>query len=96
MDQNQIIEGNRLIARFMDKIIITTRWPDLQSKIIYHYSWNEIIPVVKKIQQLRIKDFSQKEPVMNALMDVEIDILWNAVVAFIKFYNTNNTPLFSQ
>lgn len=52
----------------------------------FHSSWEWLMPVVKKIQQLKIDDFSKKKPVMSALIDVDIKILWTAVVDFLKWY----------
>lgn len=53
----------------------------------YSTSWDELIPVVKKIQQLQIDDFTKKKPVMSALMDVEIESLFNAVVVFLQWWS---------
>jgi hypothetical protein len=54
---------------------------------IYDESWDELIPVVKKIQQLPIEDFTKKKPVMSALMDVDIEILFNSVVVFLQWWS---------
>ncbi len=59
------------------------------SNLKYHYSFGSLMPVVKRIQQLPIEDFSKKKPVMSALMDVEIESLWLSIVVFIKWYNQN-------
>lgn len=53
----------------------------------YSTSWDELMPVVKKIQQLQIDDFTKKKPVMSALMDVEIESLFNAVVVFLQWWS---------
>jgi hypothetical protein len=53
----------------------------------YNESWDELIPVLKKIQQLQIEDFTKKKPIMSALMDVDIDTLFEAVADFAKWYN---------
>ena len=58
----------------------------------YHTSWNALMPVVKKIQRLEIPDFSKKKPVMSALMDVDIDVLFTAVSVFVKWYNNPVAP----
>ena len=55
----------------------------------YNSSFDWLMPVVKKIQQLKIEEFSKKKPVMSALMDVDIEILWTAVVAFLKWYSVS-------
>lgn len=70
-------KNRKEIAKFEGSMIIRD----------YHTSWNALMPVVKKIQRLEIPDFSKKKPVMSALMDVDIDILFTAVSVFVKWYN---------
>ena len=53
----------------------------------YSTSWDELMPVVKKIQQLQIEDFTKKKPVMSALIDVEIESLFNSVVVFLQWWS---------
>lgn len=82
--------GNKLIAEFTEERISVNRY-DLK----YHSSWDWLMPVVKKIQQIRTPYFNKKKPVMDALMDalmdVEVKSLWEAVVIFIQWYNTNQS-----
>ena len=56
----------------------------------YHTSWNALMPVVKRIQRLEISEFYRKKPVMNALMDVDIESVFLAVSVFVKWYNQNS------
>jgi hypothetical protein len=58
MTPNEIIEGNRLIGNFMNLWIISSsdtkisedqHWED---ELEYHKSWNELMPVVEKIEAL--------------------------------------------
>lgn len=53
---------------------------------MYDKDWNKLIPVVKKIQQLRIVEEYRKLPVQAALMDVDIDNLFEAVAVFAVWY----------
>lgn len=89
----------RLIANFMGWI--DSPYDNLPNKVYskdltegkhlehfnYSTSWDELIPVVKKIQQLPIDDFTKKKPVMSALMDVDIETLFNSVVMFLKWWS---------
>ena len=59
----------------------------IPSLMLYDKSWDWIMPVVKKIQQLKIDDFSKKKPVMSALMDVDIESLFKSVVVFLQWWS---------
>lgn len=93
MSDTEILEGNTMIhdwigARRM-KHPFEHWWIGAQKPedLLYHSSWDWLIPAVKKIQQLKIEDFPKKKPVINAMHDVEKKLLWAAVVAFITWYN---------
>ena len=74
MEQNEILEGNKLIAKFMGgkyqkankKQDIEERYFNLinngyyhtVSQLRYHISWDWIMPVVKKIETFRFHQFS--------------------------------------
>lgn len=70
-------ENRKEIAKFDGSMLVRD----------YHTSWNALMPVVKKIQRLEISEFYRKKPVMNALMDVEIESVFLSVSAFVKWYN---------
>ena len=72
-------ENRKEIAKFDGSMLVRD----------YHTSWNALMPVVKRIQRLEISEFYRKKPVMNALMDVEIESLFKAVSVFVKWYNRN-------
>ena len=72
-------ENRKEIAKFDGSMLVRD----------YHASWNALMPVVKRIQRLEISEFYRKKPVMNALMDVEIESLFKAVSVFVKWYNRN-------
>ena len=100
-DALYIKEGNLLISEFLEDEINANRTEVYPKKsygcngvysvenLRYHYSWDWLMPVVKEIKELKIEEFSKKKPVMSALMDVDIDILWTSVVAFLKWYEVS-------
>lgn len=105
MEQEQIIQGNKLIAEFVrtaekqysdDGDFIDSQYCNDNSSEANYYrwgdmrfstSWDWIMPVVKKIQQIELSDFPKKKAIMNALLDVEIESLYLAVVIFAQWYN---------
>jgi hypothetical protein len=96
------VNGSALIAEFMgcqksdyvDSIYVMNYMKDkphyIPSLMEYNNSWDWLMPVVKKIQQLKIDDFSKKKPIMNALMDLEIKSLYDAVIVFLKWWTQFN------
>ena len=100
-DALYIQEGNLLISEFLGDEINAKRTEVYPKKsygcngcysvenLRYHRSWDWLMPVVKEIQELKIKEFSKKKPVMSALIDVDIDILWTSVVSFLKWYEVS-------
>lgn len=94
-----ILSEIRLIANFMGWV--DSPYDNLPNKVYskdlsegksleqfnYFTSWDELMPVVKKIQKLQIEDFAKKKPVMSALMDVDIEILFNQVVLFLQWWS---------
>jgi len=91
------MKNNKLIAEFMGYDIITEAEKDkfptvLTTKDVkYHSSWDWLMPVVEKIDNLFgendiVDDMINK--VHNAVLQFNRDITYNAVVEFIKDYNT--------
>ena len=79
MEQEEIIkERKKVIAIFDGSMLIRD----------YNSNWNDIMPVVKKIQKLQITEFFLKKPVMDALMDVDINSLFIAIYGFANWYNS--------
>lgn len=126
--EDKIIEGNRLIAEFMEAIkqahisdslfwfdnpptiFSSHQWDDFAMK--YHSSWDWLMPVVEKIENINntevdikgnlclisfiedghwtgrvLKGMGGKEKPSN---EFKIEAAWEAVVEFIKWYNTQN------
>lgn len=86
MTQEQIIEGNKLIAEFMNlndsEDFGKLYFEPIQ--MIYHESWNWTMPVVKKIYE---SYFDRHTAIAEALNEVDLAGLWVSVVNFIKFWN---------
>lgn len=52
MIETEILEGNKLIAEFMDKELFD-KWSDLPvENLKFHSSWDWLIPVVEKIADM--------------------------------------------
>lgn len=103
-------EGNKLIAEFMGLKIITDgiSWFDTSYKPLgkYHSSWEWLMPVVQKIDELgfntQISRISVKiseilcedKPIISLVcgdLSQKNNLVWLAVCDFIKWYNKNKT-----
>lgn len=94
MQQNEIIEGNISIDIFMGKsapyeVGIGSAYAD---DLKYHTSFDWLMPVVEKISKIHSINglYRQYEKVSEALLMIDISLLFKAVVSFIKWYNENN------
>ena len=103
MEQQEIIEGNKLIANFMgdqklpgDKNgdMTTVAWMS-KDRLEYHSSWDWIMPVVSKIRALLDKDSdnykelkSRWQPIANELQNFNLENVWFCVVKFIEWQNS--------
>lgn len=106
MNNTEIIEGNKLIDKFMGAIRRTDYGKNNDyfsyiSAIKYHSSWDWLMPVVEKIQSLGFKFIigdSNRVTVYNKdydwrnghTEDFLIECVWHGVVQFIKWYNNQN------
>ena len=93
------METNKIIAEFMQKSSETFEIYDYNgshyklNKLQFHTSWDWLMPVVKKIDDLfgdddDVDDMINK--VHNLVLQFDIFILHTSVVEFIKFYNNKN------
>lgn len=115
MIQEEIIEGNKLIAEFdgWEFVCIDgsdyldyikdgnsrfkereSSLPDYLESLGYHESWDSIMPVVRKICIINSNDISEELHLHQLrLIDTpifsEIEIVWQAVVEFITWYNNS-------
>ena len=83
-------ENNRLIAEFME-------YPELGTEgdfsyLKYHTSWDWLMPVVEKISQIEDDDFDMQiynryEYITKLPITGSRELIYKAVVEFIKWYN---------
>lgn len=94
MTQEEILEGNKLIGEF-DEITkdIYGRYykkgvfrGNSERDFIYHSDWNWLMPVVEKCFDIECEKMSE----LKSKFDFwHIDLMFKAVVEFIKWYNQN-------
>ena len=84
---NKIEDQNKLIAEFME-------YPDLGTKgdfsyLKYHKSWDWLMPVANEIIKSRDEQNADWDltKLKYALQTTNIELVYNAVVEFIKEYN---------
>ena len=102
MTKEKLLEGNKLIAEFMEGIF---KIVDLDTKnseecvffnkgndpfpfnsLAYHRDWNWLMEVVEKIDILSTKD-SSKLKIEELSIFSEIYEVWIAAIEFIEWYN---------
>lgn len=99
--EKEIIKGNKLIADFMG-ILTEIKFNDLRTSkhfgdklVIYHTSWDWLMPVVEKINKWHIGNECKKMDLYILQLSIcsSIDMVWDATVQFITWYNQiNSTP----
>ena len=87
--ESKTIENNKMIAEFMgvDQVDIDT-WLETEPNLLYHKSWDWLMPVVVKIKSMNIED----EEMFNEIdfyVTSSIENLYSAVVRFIEWVNEN-------
>lgn len=96
MNDQEIIEGNKLIAEFMgmgEKFLPMDY--EHENGVRYHSSWDWLMPVVEKIEKENPKAgiqidgkkcsvFLPKYLVMDFSGDTKLEATWNAVIYFIR------------
>jgi hypothetical protein len=101
MNNEQIIEGNSLIADYMEamdgkwKEINIIDYPTGQKepfRLYYNKDWNLIVPVVQKVLNEKNKNadvsfISSQHSIKSALIRLDIDYLFFEIVKFIKLHN---------
>lgn len=100
MNEQEIIDRNKLIAEFMGY-----EFEDRQlSQLKYRYSWENLMPVVEKIMSIKHETKSVHEAFMSIInqhqtklsqipITANIETVWKVVVGFCKWYNSqNNKP----
>ena len=100
MTQEQIIEGNKSIDEFMDNWLANRGFSEIE--LNYNSDYGTLMPVVEKIQKMRVKFNNPKMEYGLTLINAmdrwlyvqhkslsKIEAVWLAVVEFIKWYNAN-------
>lgn len=82
-------EKNCMIAEFMGEIIEKFDNESLFNQAYnFHSSWDRLIPVVNLCVS-RCKYSNQRDRITFALLSMNIEKMYNAVVQFIEWYNEN-------
>lgn len=82
MTNEQIKEGNKLIAEFMAGGAVEVHHNQ------YHENWNELVPVIKKCwEHLKPEGVALIDNIDNALLRLDIFEVYAKVVFAIKWYN---------
>ena len=99
MTQEQIVEGNKLIAEFMSDFILLTKDEAIvvrdRKTLCFHSSWDWLMPVIDKIRSMN--EYSGFVDHTSSIVDEGgvyintkfIENTWKDVVEFIKWYNVN-------
>lgn len=97
MKELEITEGNKLIAKFIPKLIIWSGgdpvaiedWRE-PATLKFHSSWDWLVPVIHKCISLdRDSEYGFYDPLYDSLFNLEY--IWKACVEFIKWYNEKNS-----
>ena len=89
-------DKNTLIAEFMKWDILNDmtyseatkgKWIELD-KLKFHSNWNWLMEVVKECYSKEHNQNSYYEAIYYSLADLNIEAIYNAVVAFIEWYNS--------
>lgn len=98
MKKTGITKNNKLIAEFMgqsDKLKDSIEYGN------FHISWDCLMPVLRKIRIIWLKfewdteDYDKCEEIfhldytLSELLSADITSIYNRIVDFIKWYNTN-------
>lgn len=103
MEQSEIIEGNKLIDRFMgvkrrDEFSEHNNGFSYIQSIKYHSSWDWLMPVVEKIDETcpQHPEFEDADTGYACTLFSATDSPWKientyeTVIKYIKWYNTQN------
>ena len=82
-------ESNKIIAEFMGKDDLYKGMSDARAKRIYKYhtSWDWLMPVVQKCFDTQQPEEGQHYFINESLLTMDIGVVYDRVVEFIKTYN---------
>ena len=80
------MNNNKLIAEFMGVKYPMLKGSDLQ----YHTSWDWLMPVVQKCFDTQQPEEGQHYFINESLLTMDIEVVYDRVVEFIKTYNDGN------
>lgn len=65
---------------------------DIEFDIVYHQSWDALMPVLKKIGDLQSKKESVAlwDNIVVGLSIISIKLTWRFAIEYIQWYNTNS------
>lgn len=99
MKQEEIIEGNKRIAKFMGHsqddhlygMVIDDKYYTY-TLMKYHSSWDWLMPIWKKIVDIGDSLMSQErnlyfKEITHGLYICDIQVVWSGIVEFIEWYN---------
>jgi hypothetical protein len=92
MTQEEILEGNKLIAEFMGLPVHEEYFRGIDA-CKYHSDWNLLMPIVEKIELFScyVIDSKTLSTIIECHYNSKIKSTYQAVVEFIKWYNQQNT-----
>lgn len=103
MSEQEILEGNRLIAEFMEVDRFEAGSWQLYIQITngsYHSSWDWLMPVIDKIYSsddyVKYKRYIEQFSDGIIINTKYIDSTYNQVVDYLKWYNSYKTVLQEQ
>lgn len=98
------IENNKIIAEFMGwkvqkdpterffgryRNLIGTWYKEID--LAFHHDWNWLMEVVEKIEGIGKTELKFSVHFENAKLSSDIQVVYNACVEFIKWYNSQNS-----
>lgn len=95
MTKEEILEGNKLIAEFMQDIDSSTNWRYVDGRLTngvswlipeYHTSWDWLMPCIGKISN-KCEEPEELDGLKYALLTNNIEEAWISCIEFIKWYN---------
>ncbi len=95
MNNEEILNGNKLIAEFMgEEVTQDGKWKSKHNGVMefcYHTSWDWLKPVINEIGKYKLAHPVESDKVSQMKIIAEILPAWGKVVEFITWYNQQTT-----